>query len=107
MSSRLPLLLAAAFFVLMNALLWRAEFGTRHQSGNTVPVETVWQKMLLAPDSSRLEIRHHGKKIGYGTWAPLVADASGSRLLEDLPAEDGMIAEPAGYSVDFGGTFSV
>src|SRR5437667_680772 len=98
MSSRLPLLLAAAFFVLMNALLWHAEFGTRHESGNSVPVETVWQKMLLAPDNSRLEIRHQGKKIGYGNWAPLLADASSSRLLDDLPPEDGMIAEPAGYS---------
>src|SRR6266566_2743498 len=109
MWSRVPLLLAAAFFLIMNALLWRSEFGSRHQSASSVPVEIVWEKMLSAPDNSSLEIRHHGKRIGRGTWAPVVGEPLGAakRLFEDLAPEEGMIAEPSGYTIDFGGNFSI
>ena len=69
---RLLFWLITAFFITMNVLLWRSEFGGRSGSGSTVPLETVWHKMLIAPDNSRLEIRHHGKKIGYATWQPAV-----------------------------------
>src|SRR5207249_7068870 len=52
------------------------------------------------PDNSSLEIRHHGKRIGRGTWAPVVGEPLGAakRLFEDLAPEEGMIAEPSGRS---------
>ena len=92
----------------MNVLLWRSELGNGSEMGSGLPVETVWHKVLLAPDNSRLEIRRHGKKIGYGTWLPSVGEdlASNKRLLEEIVPE-GMIQEPSGYSIDFGGNFSI
>src|SRR5437764_11061905 len=107
MWARLLFWLITVFFLTMNVLLWRYELGGRNNLGS-VPVETVWHKMLIAPDNSRLEIRHHGKKIGYGTWAPSVADelSAAKRLLEE-PSPEGMIPEPSGYSIDSGGNFSI
>ena len=108
MWSRFLAFLVAGFFVTMNVLLWRSEFGGRSQMGSSVPVETIWHKILIAPDSSHLEIRHHGKKIGYGTWAPSVGEefATGHRMLEEPPPE-GMIPEPSGYSIDLSGSLSL
>src|SRR4051812_35066102 len=101
MWSRLLFWLVTAFFVTMNVLLWRSEFGGRNNLSR-VPVKTVWQKMLIAPDSSHLEVRHHGKKIGYGTWAPRVHDelAITEQMLDEAPPE-GMILEPSGYTIEF------
>ena len=65
------MLVVTAFFVAMNVLLWRSEFGG-HQFGVTVPPETVWEKVLTAPDTSLLTIRHHGKKIGTCQWSASV-----------------------------------
>ena len=105
---RLLFWLITAFFITMNVLLWRSEFGGRSGSGSTVPLETVWHKMLLAPDNSRLEIRHHGKKIGYATWQPAVGEdlATGRRMLEE-PLPEGMIRQPSGYNIDFDSNFSI
>jgi len=107
MWSRLSFCLVTAFFIAMNVLLWRWEFGSRHERGSSIPLETVWQKMLIAPDNSQLEIRRHGKKIGHGTWVPSVGEefGFGKRILEeDL---EGMIPEPSSYSIDFSGNFSI
>src|SRR2546423_6813847 len=98
---RLLFLSVTVFFITMNVLLWRSEYGSGSQLGASVPVETVWHKMLIAPDKSPLEIRHHGKKIGYGTWVPTVRQdltAASSAFDETLP--EGMIREPSGYSIE-------
>src|SRR5207249_726926 len=107
MWSRFSLCLVTGFFIAMNVLLWRWEFGSRHQPGSSIPIDIVWEKMLIAPDNSQLEIRRHGKKIGHGTWVPSVGEdlVLGKRILEeDL---EGMILEPSGYSIDFSGNFSI
>jgi hypothetical protein len=108
MWSRLSFWLITAFFITMNVLLWRWEFGGHNQIGSTIPVESVWHKILLAPDNSRLEIRHHGKKIGYGAWQAAVGEelATGKHMIEE-PLPEGMVREPSGYSLDFGGNFSI
>jgi hypothetical protein len=108
MWSRLLYVLVTAFFILMNVLLWRSEYGGRNELGSAVPAEAIWRKMLIAPDNSRLEIRHHGRKIGYGTWAPTVGEgtASGKHMPED-DSPEGMIREPSGYSIDFSGNLSL
>ncbi len=104
---RLLFWLVTAFFISMNVLLWRSEFGGRNNLGR-VPVGTVWQKMLIAPDSSHLEIRHHGKKIGYATWAPKVTEylPNPEELLDEQPPE-GMILETSGYTIEFASHFSI
>lgn len=106
MWSRLLFCLVTVFFITMNVMLWRSEYGGHNGLGR-IPVETVWNKMLIAPDNSRLDIRHHGKKIGYGTWAPKVGEAFtvGKRMPEEEPPE-GMIQEPSGYTIDFSGSVS-
>jgi len=73
MWSRLCFVLTAGFFLTMNVLLFRSEFGGGNKLGSAVPAEIVWQKVLTAPDNSTLEIRHHGVKIGLGRWMPAVA----------------------------------
>src|SRR5438477_11260644 len=107
MWGRLLFVLVTAFFITMIVLLWRSEFGGRTELCR-VPVEMVWHKMLIAPDTSRLEIRHHGKKIGNGTWAPtLGAQLTTDRRTLEEPPPEGMIGEPSGYTIDFSGNFSL
>src|SRR5258708_25535382 len=69
MFSRIALLLITLFWLTMNYLLWRSEFGGRGETGSAVPVETIWRKILTAPDNSSLEIIHQGTKLGYCRWA--------------------------------------
>jgi hypothetical protein len=96
------------FFITMNVLLWRSEFGGHSGIGSGIPVENVWHKMVLAPDTSRLDIRYHGKKIGYGNWEPKVGESVtlSKQMLEEFPPE-GMAGEVAGYTVDFSGNLAI
>jgi hypothetical protein len=71
MFSRIALLIVTLFWLTMNYLLWRSEFGGGRQSGSPVPVETVWRKILTAPDSSSLEIFHLGRKVGSCRWTAM------------------------------------
>jgi hypothetical protein len=92
------------FWVVMNVLLWRSEFGGRTQLGSAVPVETVWSRMLTAPDDSSLDILREGVKIGYCRWVPNVGEelATGKVSQEEL---EGMVRKPAGYTITMEGNF--
>ena len=68
MFNRLYFPLITLFWIVMNVLLWRAEFGGGREFGSAVSTEVVWQKILTAPDDSTLEISLNGKKIGYCRW---------------------------------------
>lgn len=61
--SRVVMIVVTGFWLTMNVLLWQTEFGSR-KNGGTVPVETVWEKILTAADDSSLTIFHEGKLIG-------------------------------------------
>ena len=74
MRYRFYLLLVTAFFLTMNVLLWRSEFGSRGHLGAPVPADFVWEKVLTSPDHSSLEIRHHGVKIGRAQWAASIGE---------------------------------
>jgi len=64
MLARLIFVGLAAFWVTMNVLLWRAEYGAR--GGDTpVPVLLVWHKILTAPDASSLSVYQKGERMGY------------------------------------------
>ena len=103
MRFRLLLLFATTFFVTMNVLLWRAEFGARGHSGAAVPPELIWEKVLTAPDISSMEIRHRGEKLGRATWAATIGEGQATgRLMSDLPPE-GMVQVLDGYTLDFDG----
>lgn len=108
MLHRILFLLITLFFVVMNVLLWRSEFGGRNELSSPVPAEKVWQKVLTAPDNSNLEIRHHGAVIGYCRWAPSIGEelATGKQMTDELPPE-GMVRKPSSYSVDLEGSISL
>src|ERR1051325_9967405 len=108
MRYRAFVVLVTAFFVTMNVLLWRAEFGARSHAGTPVPPEVVGEKALTSPDISYLEIRHHGVKIGRAHCAANIGEEPvASRIITDEPPPEGMIKRLTGYSLDFDGNVSL
>lgn len=61
--SRAVFIVVTAFCLTMNVLLWQTQFGSR-QTGGTVPVSTVWEKILTAADDSSLTVYQQGKLVG-------------------------------------------
>ena len=104
MFNRIYFPLIALFWIVMNALLWRAEFGGGKEFGSAVSTEVVWQKILTAPDDSTLEISLNGKKIGYCRWSANAGDgvAAGKTSRQDYVPE-GMVKHLNGYSIDLEG----
>lgn len=109
MLSRITLLLITVFWLCMNFLLWRSEFGSHNHAGAKVPVSLVWQKILTAPDPSRgLQILHHGKEIGRCDWDPVVGqEISPEKILSDGAPPAGSAQKMTGYRVEFNGSFSL
>ena len=107
MFARATFILVAVFWVTMNVLLWRAEYGQRRLLGGEMPVEVVWQKVLIAQDASPLEIRHHGKRIGFCRWAASIREAQAPIGAAAAALPEGMIRKPIGYRIDFDGNANV
>jgi hypothetical protein len=108
MSSRISLILITAFWLVMNFLLWRSEFGGGDYVGVRIPVDVVWGKILTAPDISQLEIFHHGKKAGDCRWtAKIGQELNPNRILTDGVPMDGPVQKPSGYNIEFGGNLVI
>lgn len=105
MISRIALILLTAFWVTMNILLWRSEYGQRGSAGSSVPAEVVWHKILTAPDSSSLTIFHHGKKVGFCHWITSVGEEL-SQIQEDTGSPEGMVRRIMGYRLQLEGNVS-
>jgi hypothetical protein len=104
MRYRLFLFFVTGFFITMNVLLWRSEFGANGQMGSVVPPELVWERLLTCPDNSFLEIRRKGSKIGDARWMAKVGEeANSSQLMTDELPPEGMIKQLGGYELDFDG----
>lgn len=58
------------FWVVMNLLLWRREYGGIEGGGTPVSVDVVVEKLLTSPDASTLELRYQGKTAGFLHWYP-------------------------------------
>lgn len=108
MFSRIILILITLFWVTMNYLLWRSEYGGQKNVGSSVPVEVVWRKILTAPDDSDLGVIHHNRPIGSGRWSSNVGQSPGARKIvaDELPPE-GIVERPTGYRLNFYGNASV
>jgi hypothetical protein len=102
MFSRIAFLLIALFWVTMNFLLWRSEYGGPSHQGGVVPAEVVWRKIITSPDNSSLDILHQGKKAGYARWAVNERHDSGPGLVGGLPV-NGPADRPQGYRLDLEG----
>ncbi len=61
------LILTGLFWLGMNVLLWRSEYGGGSQ-GNPLPVKTVISKILDTPDPSEMDIFYQEKPLGHCRW---------------------------------------
>jgi hypothetical protein len=104
MIPRVTFFLIAAFWVAMNALLWRAEYGSRG-SGVSVPVDLVCRKILTAPDVSALTVYQNGQRTGFCEFSTSVEQEM-AKLDEDKPPPEGIVAR-AGYQIRLSGNVSL
>jgi len=104
MIPRITFLLIAAFWVAMNALLWRAEYSS-HGTGVRVPAALVWQKILTAPDISSLDVFQDGQRTGFGELFTS-AEQEMANLNEGEPPPAGIVSR-AGYQIHFHGNVSL
>ena len=104
MTARLTFIGIIAFWVTMNALLWRAEFGAR--GGDTpVPVQLVWRKILTAPDASSLSVYQAGDRMGYCEFSTGVGQQM-ANFDGDKPPPEGFSTR-AGYQIHIAGNVSL
>ena len=92
--------LVTAFWVVMNVLLWRADYGSRN-SGIPVPLDLVCRKILTAPDASSLSVYQNGQKMGFCAFSTSVEQEM-AKLDEDNPPPEGLVAR-AGYQIRVNG----
>ena len=104
MIPRLTFLSITAFWIAMNLLLWRSEYGS-HGTGVPVPVDLVWRKILTAPDVSSLTVFQDGHKNGFCQFSTSVEQAMAALDEDKLPPE-GIVAR-AGYKIQFDGNVSL
>ena len=104
MIPRLTLALIVTFWVAMNMMLWRLEYGS-HGSGIPIPADLVWRKILTAPDASSLTFYEQGRKTGFCQFSTSVEQAM-SALEDDKVPPEGILKQ-AGYQIRFDGNASV
>jgi hypothetical protein len=100
MIPRGALFLVTAFWVTMNVLLWRAEYGSQNSS-IPVPLDLVCRKILTAPDTSSLSVHQDGRKIGFCEFSTSIQQEM-AKLDEDQPPPEGLVAR-AGYQIRLNG----
>jgi hypothetical protein len=100
MISRILFLLIAAFWVAMNVLLWRAEYGS-HGSEIAVPVRLVWHKILTAPDPSSLSVYQNGEKTGFAEFSTGVEQEMAALDADKVPPP--RFPPRAGYQIRVNG----
>lgn len=94
----------ALFWVVMNVLLWRSEFGFAGEQGSKVPVSLVWEKILAAPDDSSLSINFDGRRLGYLRLRPNVEGANAGKIASENEPE-GIVRRVSEYTLDLEGSF--
>jgi hypothetical protein len=96
--SRGLILVVVLFWGTMNVLLWRAEFGRGRDALSEVPLGTVVDRLLNAPDPSALQISQRGTVLGSLRWIPTVLESRTSGG-EDPSVPEGLV-DATGYSLD-------
>jgi hypothetical protein len=104
MTSRLTFLGIAVFWVTMNVLLWRAEYGSRG-GDMPVPFELVWRKILTAPDASSLSVYQNRERMGYAEFSTSVGQSMATLDEDKLPPEG--LVKRAGYQVHLAGNVAL
>jgi hypothetical protein len=104
MPARLTFLAIVAFWLTMNVLLWRAEFGG-HGDDTPVPLQLVWRKILTAPDASSMSVYQNGQRTGYCEFSTAVGQQMAA-FDEDKPPPEGFAAH-AGYQIHLAGNIAL
>jgi hypothetical protein len=106
MRPRLFLFGVTTFWLVMNFLLFRSQWGGHNGFGNATPAAAVWDKILTAPDNSALDVYYQKERIGMGRWEVGAADSpliSSKVLAQDY--QPGQIAPKlTGYRLSFDGS---
>ena len=93
----------ALFWVAMNTLLWRSEFGEENLAAS-IPAGVVWEKILTAPDDSSLSINFQGKKVGYVRLRPNVNEAASSGKVTSENEPEGIVRRVSEYTLELEGS---
>ena len=98
------LVLITLFWVLMNGLLWRSEFGGGSRVAAMVPPSIVWEKILTAPDDSSLSININGKKVGYIRIHPRVNETAADSKVTNPNEIEGIVRHVSEYNFQVEGS---
>jgi len=104
MLSRLTFLGIAGFWLTMNGLLWRSEFGS-NPDDFPVPVDMVVRKILTAPDTSSLSVYAQRQRMGYCEFSTSVGQQMAA-LDDNHPPPEGLVAR-AGYQLHLTGNVAL
>jgi hypothetical protein len=104
MTARLTFLGIALFWLTMNGLLWRSEFGT-HGGDTEVPLLLVWKKILTAPDASSLTVYQHGERTGYCELSTGLGREMATVDADKPPSDE--LVRAAGYQLHLAGNLSL
>ena len=104
MPARLTFFAIAAFWLTMNVLLWRAEYGA-HSNETPVPLALVWQKILTAPDASSLSVYQNRARMGYCEFSTSVGQQMAT-VDADRPPPEGLVQQ-AGYEIHLAGNVAL
>jgi len=97
---RIAFFFIAAFWLTMNILLWRSEYGA-HGGKIPVPLDLVWRKILTAPDISSLTIYQDRRQSGFCEFSTSVEQEMAKLDENSLPPEG--LAARAGYQIRLNG----
>lgn len=92
--------LTTLFWVGMNLLLWRAEFGGGRETVSEIPVEGLIQRVLTSADRSSLTITHHGERFGQLQWVPSILEEAREPGVSDGEVPEGMVRAVSGYALE-------
>jgi hypothetical protein len=96
--------LITVFWLVMNGLLWRSEFGSGNKIAAAVPTSVVWEKILTAPDDSSLSIHIRGKKAGFLRIRPTIFEAGTKGKIASENEPEGMVRNASEYQLEFEGS---
>jgi hypothetical protein len=102
--SRVTFFFITAFWLTMNFLLWRSEYGA-HGGEISVPLDLVWRKILTAPDISSLTIYQDGRQSGFCEFSTSVEQEMSQLDENSIPPEG--LATRAGYQIRLNGGASL
>jgi hypothetical protein len=104
MIQRMAFILIVIFWITMNVLLWRVEYGSYGDSF-PVPVSLVCRKILTAPDASLLSVYQDGRRMGYCEFSTSVEQEM-AQMDADQPPPEGL-APQSSYQVRVNGNVAI